>query len=80
MQEHQDNFEMHPPHILQTNAELFVSGTADRYKNVPPEIREQVASWVVSDMAGSGFPLQERYGDLFERHASESGKVMSPRG
>jgi hypothetical protein len=80
MQEHQDNFEMHPPHILQTNAELFVSGTADRYKNVPPEIREQVASWVVRDMAGSGFPLQERYGDLFERHASESRKAMSTQG
>lgn len=64
MQEHQDNFEMHPPHILQTNAELFVAGTADRYKNVPKEIRHQVAAWVVADMAGCDFPLRERYPDV----------------
>jgi hypothetical protein len=64
MQEHQDNFEMHPPHILQTNAELFVAGTADRYKNVPPEIRAQVASWVAREMAGSDFPLGKHYPDV----------------
>lgn len=64
MQEHQDNFEMHPPHILATNAELFVAGTADRYKNVPADIRSQVAAWVVKDMAGSDFPLTARYPDV----------------
>ncbi|MBK6307616.1 MAG: hypothetical protein IPF47_18590 [Gemmatimonadetes bacterium] len=64
MQEHQDNFEMHPPHILQTNAELFVSGSADRYKNVPAEIRTRVAQWVVRDMQGSDFPLAEKYPDV----------------
>ncbi len=64
MQEHQDNFEMHPPHVLQTNAELFVAGTADRYKNVPAEIRSQVAGWVVSEMSSSDFPLEERYPDV----------------
>jgi hypothetical protein len=67
MQEHQDNFEMHPPHILQTNAELFVSGTADRYKNVPAGVRAQVAAWVLKDMEGSSFPLLERYGDVAEQ-------------
>jgi hypothetical protein len=67
MQEHQDNFEMHPPHILQTNAELFVAGTADRYKNVPAGIRAEVASWVLKDMEGSSFPLLERYGDVAEQ-------------
>lgn len=66
MQEHQGNFEMHPPHVLQTNAELFVSGRADRYKNLPPDIRENVARWVVDDMSSSDFPLRERYPDLFE--------------
>lgn len=64
MQEHQDNFEMHPPHILQTNAELFVAGTADRYKNVPPEIRGRVAAWVVREMSGSSFPLAQYYPDV----------------
>jgi hypothetical protein len=64
MQEHQDNFEMHPPHILQTNAELFVAGTADRYKNVPAEIRQRVAAWVREEMRSSDFPLAERYPDV----------------
>ena len=64
MQEHQANFEMHPPHILQTNAELFVAGTADRYKNVPPDIRQRVAAWVVQEMAASDFPLAARYPDV----------------
>jgi hypothetical protein len=64
MQEHQDNFEMHPPHILQTNAELFVSGSADRYKNVPADVRERIAAWTVREMAGSDFPLAAKYRDL----------------
>ncbi|MCC6317162.1 MAG: sulfotransferase domain-containing protein [Gemmatimonadaceae bacterium] len=64
MQEHQDNFEMHPPHILQTNAELFVAGTADRYKNVPADIRARVAAWVAQEMAASDFPLARYYPDV----------------
>lgn len=64
MQEHQDNFEMHPPHILQTKAELFVSGTADRYKNVPADVRARVATWVVREMASSDYPLAARYPDV----------------
>jgi hypothetical protein len=64
MQEHQDNFEMHPPHILQTNAELFVSGTADRHKDVPVEIKQRIQAWVVREMADSDFPLAKAYPDV----------------
>jgi hypothetical protein len=64
MQEHQDSFEMHPPHILQTNAELFVSGTADRHKDVPADIRQRIAAWCVREMTDSSFPLRERYPDV----------------
>lgn len=64
MQEHQDSFEMHPPHILQTNAELFVSGSADRYKHVPVEVRARIAEWVAREMAGSDFPLARAYPDV----------------
>jgi len=64
MQEHQDMFEMHPPHVLQTNAELFVSGSADRYKNVPADVRTRVAQWVVKEMEGSDFPLAQQYPDV----------------
>ncbi|MEO8636054.1 MAG: sulfotransferase domain-containing protein [Gemmatimonadales bacterium] len=64
MQEHQDNFEMHPPHILQTNAELFVSGTADRHKDVPAEIQERIGQWSGTQMQGSSFPLARVYPDV----------------
>jgi len=64
MQQHQDNFEMHPPHILQVNAEMFVSGSADRHKDVPNEVRARIARWTATEMASSNFPLTERYPDL----------------
>lgn len=67
MQEHQDNFEMHPPHILQTNAELFVSGSADRHKDVPPEARTRIARWAEKEMSSSDFPLAKRYPDVVQR-------------
>ena len=64
MQEHQDNFEMHPPHILQSDAELFVSGSAERHKDVPEEVRKRIAAWTVKEMANSTFPLPKMYPDV----------------
>lgn len=64
MRDHHDAFEMHPPHILQTNAELFVGGTADRHKDVPAETRQRLAAWVAREMAGSDFPLAQVYPDV----------------
>lgn len=52
MQEHQDAFEMHPPHILQTNAELFVRGTSDRHKDVPDDVRARILAWAATELAG----------------------------
>lgn len=57
MQEHQDVFEMHPPHILQTNAELFVRGTADRHRDVPAEAKARLLEWAKGELAGTGYPL-----------------------
>jgi hypothetical protein len=64
MQRHQDHFEMHPPHILQTNAELFVRGSADRHKDVPEDARRRICTWVVAELAGSTFPLATMYPDV----------------
>ncbi len=61
MQEHQEAFEMHPPHLLQTNAELFVRGSADRHLDVPADVRQRVGAWVRKEMEGSGFPMDDRY-------------------
>jgi Sulfotransferase domain len=64
MQEHQKNFEMQPPHILQADAEFFASGRGDRYKDVPDDVRNRIAAWAVEDMRDSRFPLQSMYPDL----------------
>jgi sulfotransferase family protein len=64
MQRHQDNFEMHPPHILQTNAELFVRGTADRHKDVPADARQRILTWAAASIGGSGYPLARAYPDV----------------
>ncbi|MDX2058174.1 MAG: sulfotransferase domain-containing protein [Gemmatimonadales bacterium] len=64
MQEHQTSFEMHPPHILQTNAELFVAGTADRHKDVPDEVRQRILQWCARELADSDFPLSTVYPDV----------------
>jgi len=70
MQQHQENFEMHPPHILQTNAALFVAGTADRHKDVPAEVRQRILSWSAREMAASSFPLAKAYPDVVETGAA----------
>ena len=64
MQEHQAMFEMHPPHLLQSSAALFVSGAADRYKHLPPDVRGRIAAWAARELRGSGVPLAEWYPDV----------------
>jgi aryl sulfotransferase len=63
MREHQDAFEMHPPHILQTNAALFVSGKADRHRDVPADVRQRILAWSAQELADSDFPLATAYPD-----------------
>ena len=64
MQEHDEAFEMHPPHILATDAELFVSGRAERHLDVPAEVKARIAAWVRAEMASSAFPLARFYPDV----------------
>jgi len=63
MREHADAFEMHPPHLLATDAELFVKGTADRHVDVPADARERIAAWCATEMEGASYPFAERYSD-----------------
>ncbi|HSE44758.1 MAG TPA: sulfotransferase domain-containing protein, partial [Gemmatimonadales bacterium] len=64
MQEHKNNFEMQPPHLMQTNADLFVRGTADRHKDVAPEVRKRLGAWAAQQLDGSAFPLRKVYPDV----------------
>ena len=66
MQEHQDSFEMHPPHILQTNAALFVRGTADRHKDVPADVRQRILSWAARELHATAPELARAYPDVAE--------------
>ena len=66
MQRHQNLFEMQPPHVLQTNAKLFVRGTADRHKDVPVDVRNRILRWAASQMQDSSFPLAQAYPDMVE--------------
>ncbi len=58
MQRHGDAFEMGPPHILATEAKLFVKGTADRHKDVPQEVRRRILSWCSEEMTRRDVPLE----------------------
>jgi hypothetical protein len=64
MQEHDDTFEMHPPHILAVDAELFVRGSADRHKDVPTDTQDRIRRWCAERLAGSDFPLAQYYPDV----------------
>jgi hypothetical protein len=66
MQAHQSSFEMQPPHILQARegARLFVSGSADRHKDVADEVRLRISGWAARELAGTGFPLAQKYPDV----------------
>lgn len=64
MQRYRGTFEMHPPHLLATDAELLVKGTADRHLDVPEETRRRVAAWCAAEMESGDFPIDEAYPDL----------------
>jgi len=64
MQTYKESFEMHPPHILAIDAELFVRGTADRHKDVPVETRRRILEWSAAAMQGSDYPLDRCYPDV----------------
>jgi hypothetical protein len=64
MQKYKDAFEMNPPHLLQTDAEMFVRGSADRHKDVPPDVRQRVLTWCAAQLEDSDFPVVQAYPDV----------------
>jgi len=63
MKRHEDAFEMHPPHLLALDADLFVSGSAERHRDVPAEVRRRVGAWCVDHVRPGGFPVERYYPD-----------------
>jgi hypothetical protein len=70
MRANASTFEMHPPHVLATDARMFVKGTTDRHADVPDDARSRIAEWVAAappsdEFPAVPYPLRERYSDLF---------------
>lgn len=61
MRRHREIFEMHPPHILATDAELFIRGTADRHRDVPDDVRRRIVRWCAGAMEGGPVRLETLY-------------------
>ena len=61
MREHAESFEMQPPHLLAIDAELLVKGTADRYRDVPEEVRQGVMEWCSARLRDGEYPLAQQY-------------------
>jgi len=61
MQEHDEAFEMHPPQLLGADAKGFLRGTADRYKDVPPDLRGRLLAWSAERLRGTDVPLERLY-------------------
>lgn len=76
MRRHNEAFEMHPPHLLATDARLFPRGTADRDRSVPGDVRRRILSWCAARMAGGPVELHDLYPDPGEptSHPSASGR------
>ena len=70
MQEHQEAFEMHPPHLYASDAELYKKGTADRHLDVPGEARRRVAAWCARTMRDGSYPHARQYPDVVEGDAA----------
>jgi hypothetical protein len=70
MQEHQEAFEMHPPHLFASDAELFRRGSADRHLDVPEDARHRVAAWCADAMRGGSYPLARHYPDVVQGRAA----------
>ena len=70
MREHQEAFEMHPPQLLGTSAELFVRGTADRHRDVPDAVRQRILAWTAARLKDSDFPVGRYYPDVIAREPS----------
>ncbi len=75
MREHDDLFEMNPPHLLQSQSAFFVSGKLDRHKDVPEDLRQRILAWCKAEMSASDFPLREYYPDV----AEAGGAPLRPR-
>ncbi len=56
MRDHDECFEMSPPHLLQSRGGHLVSGKVDRHRDLPEDVRQQVATWCQEQLASTNLP------------------------
>ena len=66
MRAHEDAFEMHPPHLLQTAHPFFSDGRKHRSRSVPPESALQIMAWCRAQCAARGGSIGRLYPNLVE--------------
>jgi hypothetical protein len=64
MRRQQEVFEMHPPHLLQSEHAFFRRGGRDRTGSVPPEIAARVLDRCREQIAARRWPVEQLYPDL----------------
>ncbi|MGH7560785.1 MAG: sulfotransferase domain-containing protein [Gemmatimonadales bacterium] len=64
MKAHAEAFEMHPPHLLSVDADLFVKGSADRHLDVPEDARERIRAWCAAELREAPPQVPALYPDL----------------
>lgn len=61
MQRHSIAFEMHPPHLLSVDGQLFARGTANRHEDVERERSERILAWAAAELSGDEDGLRSLY-------------------
>ena len=61
MRAHHGVFEMHPPHLLAYDAELFQRGTQDRFSDLPSDVNERIVTWCTREVEGNAVPMKAWY-------------------
>lgn len=64
MQRDHEAFEMNPPHLLQTAGQFFMRGTADRHRDVPPDVRRRIETVCRDEARQLGLSLAAFYPEL----------------
>jgi hypothetical protein len=71
MRHHTDVFEMHPPHLLQSEQAFFRHGGKDRSQTVPPEIAARILAWCHEECVRRRQDIDKLYPDLAEEPSGQ---------
>jgi hypothetical protein len=80
MQSHAGYFEMHPPHIINQGANLFVSGRIDRRRDATGTTSTRILEWCRDALKDVAFGPEELYPGLTSSLPAESNEACVAGG